>query len=153
MKRLRYWWPAIAWAAVVWTFSTEFFGADYTSRYLVPLLRWLLPGASADTIALAHGAIRKAGHVAEYFILSLLVLRAIRAERAGWQLTWGLTALALAVGWAALDEVHQAFVHGRGGSPPDVLRDGLGAAAAQVAAWWWASRQAKKTLAHAQGTR
>lgn len=148
MSRLRYWWPALAWACVIWIFSTEATGATQTSSFLIPLLRWIFPDASTATIWMYHGWIRKAGHVTEYFVFSLLLLRGVRAGRSGWQFGWGLATLGLAAAYAAFDEVHQAFVPGRGAAPADVLLDCLGAAAAQAWAWRRAVRaERKKSLA------
>ncbi|HEX9761100.1 MAG TPA: VanZ family protein [Candidatus Acidoferrales bacterium] len=141
MRWLRHWWPALVWAVAIWTFSTAVFSAEGTSRLITPLLRWLLPDASAATLLALHGFIRKAAHVVEYFILSLLVLRGIREGRAGWRWTWAAATVAVVAMYAALDEVHQAFVPARGGSAVDVMLDTLGAVLAQVWAWWRARRQ------------
>lgn len=135
MRWLRQWGPAIAWAAVISFFSTEHFTASATSRIIVPFLHWLLPRASPETLEMLHFVIRKAAHVTEYFIFSLLVLRGIRRERPGWIFAWGLAAVAIAAGYAALDEFHQAFVPGRTASVRDVLLDTSGAAMAQLLVW------------------
>jgi len=135
MRWLRHWGPAIGWAGAVWIFSTYLFSADSTARFLLPALKWLLPHASQKTLLLLHHLIRKSAHAAEYFILSLLLLRGIRSDRPGWRLPWGLAALGMAACYASLDEVHQLFVPGRVASVFDVLRDSAGAAAAQL--WVW----------------
>ena len=59
------------------------------------------------------------GHIAEYAILGALLYRALGRE-----------ALALGVGiaYAATDEFHQRFVHGRHSSPVDVAIDAVGLA-------------------------
>ena len=143
MAWLRSWRPAIGWAATIWIFSTELFSSQSTAWLLFPLLHWLLPNASATTLMLWHIRIRKSAHLAEFFIFSLLVLRGIRGGRAGWRLTWGLASVAIAADYAALDEVHQAFVPTRGASALDALLDSLGAAIAQAFAWWRSSRVVK----------
>ncbi len=135
MRWVRQWGPAVAWAAVIAMLSTGHFSASATSRVIVPLLHWLFPQASAETLETLHFAIRKAAHFTEYFILSLLLLRGIRGERSGWIIAWGLATVAIAAGYAALDELHQAFVPGRTGSPWDVLLDSAGAVGAQLLAW------------------
>ena len=135
MRSLRQWSPAILWATAIWFFSTASFSASATSRILIPLLHWLLPQASRETLELLHGLIRKAAHFVEFFIFSLLVLRGIRGERRGWKVAWGLATVLIAAGYAALDEVHQAFVPGRTASPMDSLLDTCGAASAQLLAW------------------
>lgn len=144
MRWLRLWAPAILWAVVISVFSTHWFSAEATGRYILPILKWLLPEVSRHTLELLHGLIRKAAHVVEYFIFSLLVLRGIRAERKGWQLRWGVATLAIAAGYASLDEFHQLFVPGRGASVLDVLRDTAGAALAQVWASWRSATQSGK---------
>ena len=104
----------------------------------MPLLHRLFPQASADTLETAHFLIRKSGHLIEYFIFGLLVLHAVRGECKGWQWRWGLIVIAIAAGYAATDELHQAFVPNRGPSLSDVGLDTVGAAFAQLcAAWWW----------------
>src|SRR3989304_759991 len=55
--------------------------AEERSRVLLPLLRWLLPGAPPEQLAALHGLLRKAGHVAEYATLALLWFRAFRRGR------------------------------------------------------------------------
>jgi len=141
MRTLRQWWPAIVWALVIWQFSTDLFSTHSTSQIIIPILKWLLPGASAKTLAALHGYIRKAGHVTEYFVLSLLVLRGVRGKASGWRWTWGLATLAMVAGYAALDEVHQLFVASRGASGADVLLDTAGGGVAQAAAWWHTRRR------------
>ena len=98
------WLPVVAWAVVIFAFSS------------VPSLATDL--GTWDTI------LRKIAHVMEYAILGALLTRAVRRP--------GL-ALALAVSYAASDEVHQLFVEGRHGSPLDVLIDTAGALAGVIA--------------------
>lgn len=132
---VRYWGPAVAWAAAISVFSTSYFSGDHTSRFLIPFLQWLLPHADAATILGIHDAIRKASHFLEYFILSLLVFRGFRGPEQGWRLPWTFWTLALVVGYSALDEVHQAFVPSRTGSPIDVMIDAIGTSLAQLLLW------------------
>src|SRR5262245_45282128 len=68
----RYWLPPLAWMALIWGLSTDAGSAEHTSRFLLPLLKWLLPWASPGQIELAHGLVRKCGHVAEYAVLAAL---------------------------------------------------------------------------------
>jgi VanZ family protein len=140
MRRLRQWAPAIAWAAVIWLFSTQAFTAEATAGFLLPLLHKLFPHTSLETLLFLHFLIRKSAHFVEYFIFGLLVLRAIRGQRRGWALRWGLAALVIAAAYAALDEFHQSFVPGRTASPWDSLLDTTGALAAQFLAWLYALR-------------
>ena len=127
----------------MWGFSTQLFTTASTSRYLIPLLVWLFPGASPITLSLVHTLIRKLAHVGEYMLLSMFVLRGVRGERRSWRLAWALAALAIAISYAALDEVHQLFVPGRGASARDVLLDSCGAALGQMLGKWFSPREEK----------
>jgi VanZ family protein len=145
MNAWRHWWPAVVWAGAIFLFSTGYFGGEDTSRFILPFLRWLLPDASPETLSQIHFLIRKASHIGEYFLFSLLVLRGVRGESSGWTWSWGVTALLIAAGYAALDELHQSFVPGRGGEAQDVLLDSAGAAVAQAAArLWFGKRENRK---------
>jgi VanZ family protein len=132
MNWLRWWWPALVWAALIFNFSTDAFSGEHTSRIIVPVLHWLFPGAGADTLEVMHLFIRKSAHVFEYFLFGLLLVRAVRGERRGWRLQWAMAAVVAAAGWAGLDELHQAFVPSRGPSMIDVLIDTCGAIAGQI---------------------
>jgi VanZ family protein len=132
---IRRWAPPILWAALIWFFSTRYFSADQTSSWIVPILHKIAPSLSREALAAAHYAIRKAAHFTEYFILGLLLLRALRSEERRWRLQWALIALAIAACYASVDEIHQAFVATRTPSARDSLIDISGAFAAQVLAW------------------
>jgi VanZ family protein len=131
---LKRWWPALVWALVISGFSTGVFTSDNTSRIIIPVLHWLLPHASADTLSTLHHYIRKCGHFTEYFILSLLILRGIRAGQHRARLAWALATIAIVACYAALDEFHQSFVPGRTAAVADVLLDTTGGVAAQAVA-------------------
>jgi VanZ family protein len=134
MKWLKHWWPALVWAVVISGFSTGAFTSDNTSRFIVPILRFFLPHASAETLELLHFLVRKCAHFTEYFILSLLILRGIRAGAKGMHLRWALLSILLVAGYASLDEFHQSFVPGRTAAVGDVLIDTSGGAVALIVA-------------------
>jgi VanZ family protein len=69
--------------------------------------------------------LRKLAHLAEYAILGGLVYRAAGSAS---------VAVLLASAYAATDEIHQAFVAGRHGSPFDWLIDTVGVVAGVAAA-------------------
>ena len=94
---LKVWGPVIVWAGVIFALSS------------VPSLNSGL-GTWDDVL-------RKCAHVTEYAILGFLLLRATGRE---------LPALVLGILYAASDEFHQHFVHGRHASPVDVLIDSVG---------------------------
>ena len=102
-------------------------------RFLPPLalmgLIFFL-SAQADlktSLGLVDLILRKIVHAAEFGLLWFLWLRALRYEAPGW-------AAAIVLAYAATDEVHQHFVHGRIASPLDWAIDALGVAAAY---WLW----------------
>jgi len=134
MNWLRYWWPALVWAVVISAFSTATFTSDNTSHVIIPMLRFFLPHASAETLDFLHHIIRKCGHLTEYFILSMLILRGIRAGEKGLYLRWVLVTILIVACYAALDEYHQSFVPGRTAAVGDVLIDTTGGIAAQIVA-------------------
>jgi len=134
MKWLKHWWPALIWALVISGFSTAAFTSDNTSHFIIPILRFFLPHASAETLDFLHHIIRKCGHLTEYFILSMLILRGIRAGEKGMHLRWALVTILVIAAYAALDEYHQSFVPGRTAAVGDVLIDTSGGIAAQIVA-------------------
>jgi VanZ family protein len=117
---LKLWLPTIVWLIALFALSTSLFSAANTSRVIVPILRFLLPGASDATIALLHGLIRKAAHFTNYGILFWILIRGPMAGRP-------YTALMLCVCYAFLDEGHQILVPGRTPSLYDVALDSSGA--------------------------
>ena len=113
-------------------FSTGFH-VGHSSRIIIPILHWLLPRAATATLLEIHHVIRKCGHFTEYFVLSLLILRGIRAGRPDARIAWALAAIAIVACYASLDELHQSFVPGRTPAIADVLLDTVGALCAQIA--------------------
>jgi VanZ family protein len=150
MNWLKRWWPVLLWALVISGLSTGSFSSEHTSHFIVPFLRWLLPNSPPQTIELLHHLIRKCAHFTEYFILSLLILRAVRAGEKGWHLRWALATVLIVFCYAGLDEFHQSFVPGRGAAFTDVLIDTSGGIAAQLIAslvvlWGGVRRQRLET--------
>ena len=141
LRIFNYWIPAILVAAMAWIFSTASFGETRTGTYLLPILHWLFPTASPYLLHRLHIAIRKMAHILEFGIFSILIFRAWRSGRLGWCLGWAIATLLIAAAFAVLDEIHQAFVPGRGPSVRDVAIDTAGALLAQAAVWWYATRK------------
>ena len=134
---LRSWWPALLWAGVIFSMSTDTFSAAHTGSVLAPILHWIWPSISETQFASIHYFIRKCAHFTEYFVFCVLVFRGVRGERTGWRWTWALAALSIAAGYSALDEIHQAFVVSRTASPWDSLLDSVGAFVASAVIWVW----------------
>lgn len=137
-QRLTYWIPAICVALLISSFSTHYFSGEQTSRFIIPILHWLLPWADARVLRLLHIAIRKSAHVTEFAVFSAAVFHGVRAERHGWRLEWAVLTLLIAVAYAGFDEWHQSFVPLREARVRDVLIDVTGALLAQVLVWVYA---------------
>ena len=144
MNRLRGWWPVLAWAALIWIFSTHYFTSDNTSRFLEPLIQWISPNVSEETIELLNAIVRKCAHFVEYFIFSLLVLRSLRRGRGAWSLKWALVTIGIVAGYASVDEFHQSFVPGRTPAIRDVLLDTAGGVFAQAIVGLWPARSRRE---------
>lgn len=111
--------------------STGNFSAGNTSRIIGPLVLWLFPDTSPETLLTIHGITRKIAHLTEYALLGILVARAFRgSSREGLRERWFLASLALVIVYALLDEYHQAFVPSRTGTIYDSLIDIAGGFAA-----------------------
>jgi VanZ family protein len=130
VKQLVTWVPAVIWTALVLGFSSGDFSAENTGSLLGPLLAWLFPWMPPHQIGALHGLVRKAAHVTEYGILSLLWFRALTRGGGRRVPTGAWLALAISVAVAVVDESHQATLSTRTGSAADVLLDSFGAAAA-----------------------
>lgn len=123
-SRLQRWTPVVLWALVISIFSTHYFGNDQTGRVIVRALAWLLPGAKLHTLNFLHHILRKCAHVFEYFVFSLLLIRALRSGHPTAP-RWMLSTIAIAIvfGYACIDEYHQSFVPGRTAKVTDALLD------------------------------
>jgi len=134
---IKYWLPAIVWACVISSLSTDSFSSQHTSAYILPALRWIFPHAAPETLELMHAVIRKTAHLTEYFILGIFLMVGLRGQNREWKLKWAIWAIVIAAGYASLDEFHQSFVPSRTASPWDALLDTAGASIAQLFLWLW----------------
>jgi len=119
----RAWLLVLLWAAVVLTLGSDDGSAHVTSRFIGPLLQWLLPDTPQATLDQLHGLIRKAAHVVEYGVLALLAQRGFsaRGSTSRWRPAGPTLIVVLAV--AVLDESRQALSATRTGSAGDVALD------------------------------
>lgn len=124
---IKKWMPVLLWGAMIFYFSTDTFSSANTSPLLRELIARLLPGIATQQIDAVDLAVRKFGHLAEYFVLSVLLLRAFDAgQRINWNWRSGFWTLALVLVCAVTDELHQAFVPSRTAAVADVLIDLFG---------------------------
>ena len=124
---LRNWAPAVLWACVIFLFSTESFSSVNTSKFLEPLLSGMFSRITAEQFEVIHLLIRKLSHWSEYFIFSLLLIRASHGQfnlklnlR---QAVWVAAAVSI---YALSDEFHQLFVSSRTASLADAALDSFG---------------------------
>jgi VanZ family protein len=116
----RLWLPTVLWLITLFFLSTSVFSAENTSKVIIPILHFLLPGTAEPTIVMLHGLIRKGAHFTNYGILFWILIRGPMFGRP-------YTALMLCVCYAFLDEGHQLLVPGRTPSLYDVALDSSGA--------------------------
>jgi VanZ family protein len=96
---LTVWLPVLAWAVVIFTFSS-------------------IPSLSSG-LGVWDTVLRKGAHVTEYAVLGALLYRALGREA---------SALAAGIAYAVTDELHQHFVRGRHAALVDVAIDAVGVA-------------------------
>ncbi len=127
----QYWLPVVVWMNLIFVGSTDLLSQQHTSRFLVPLLRWIKPDMSSETMQRIQYGIRKCGHVTEYTVLCMLIWRARcklrRRDNRPWSWTEAVVAVGVSVLFAASDEIHQSFYAQRYGSALDVMIDAAGA--------------------------
>lgn len=109
------------WMVVIFFASADTSSGEHSGELFRWLLGWLPLRLTPEQEPVAHYLLRKAAHFTEYAILGLLWAWNLRGRyRLGW--SWGLSTL-----YAALDELHQAFVPARAALPTDVALDSAGA--------------------------
>jgi VanZ family protein len=170
---VRYWLPALIMLLLIRIESTTFFGGTSTGLWLMAFLKLFSIHISFDTLEVLNFALRKAGHITGYAMLSFLAFRAMRGtflflkfgfagwrsshayeplRRMGlgalWQWQWAAVGFGVAALTAIADEIHQMSLPGRTGTPRDMILDSTAALAAQIltyftARWIWKRRAAQ----------
>jgi len=144
----KYWLPVLIWLGFIFVGSTGLMSAEQTSRIIRPLLRWLRPDISMETIAQVQFIVRKCAHVTEYAILAMLLWRALRrgtSLKPETPILFIVVWLVCAV-FAASDEFHQSFVSSRTATLGDVLIDICGGFVGLAMCWAFATRRSKENL-------
>jgi VanZ family protein len=125
--------------AVIFSASSDRMSFQHSSRIIGPILRWLVPHLSDESVESIVFIVRKCAHLTEYAILGLLLWRAlrkpVRKDPKPWQWRTAFRVTFLVLLYAASDEFHQAFVPSRQASVWDVLLDTAGAAFALLLLW------------------
>lgn len=124
--------------ALIFTGSSDTHSYQHSSRLVEPLLHWLFPTMSQETIDIIHEGARKCCHLAEYAVLALLLWRALHATKNNlppwsWPKVGGT--LLMVFLYASTDEFHQIFVATRTPHFTDVLIDTTGGAIGLLILW------------------
>ena len=144
---LKLWIAAGLWLVVIAIESTTYLSSEYTSRFLYPILHFVL-GLTWKQFVVWHHYIRKTGHFVGYFILSLLLFRAWKATLklpVLWALRWSGIAFFMSALVASLDEWHQSYLPSRTGVFSDVVLDSSAALVAQIAIFLFLRAKRDKT--------
>ena len=76
-SKLNPWLWVILWMFVIFLFSTNTFSGSNTSKIIGPLLKWIVPEITNESISLIQLGLRKTAHIIEYAILALLICNAL----------------------------------------------------------------------------
>ncbi|MBT2583958.1 VanZ family protein [Planococcus sp. ISL-109] len=133
MKKLVFiWLSPVLWMALIFYLSHQPAGVSSgissgLARQLFEVVEPVVP-VEFETI---HTLLRKNAHFLAYFVLAILLVRALRKSGVGVTraFVWAFVGSAV---YAVSDEVHQLFIPGRSGEMRDVLIDSAGAAAGLV---------------------
>lgn len=120
----------VLWMGVIFFFSSQpAVDSKELSTGVTEILISVVEAVAPDSdffMENVHHFIRKNAHFFIYFILGILVLRALRLSKI--QGKKGIVlALAICIVYAISDELHQLFVPGRGAQVKDVFIDSTGA--------------------------
>ena len=138
---LKYWIPVIAWAGLIFFFSTNSFSASNTSRIITPILHWIHPDITEEGVSAVHFVVRKLGHWSEYFFFALLLMRALNPTSSRrWEFRHALYAALVIFLYACSDEFHQSFIPSRSASLNDSFLDFFGGVCGLVCSYWQCRR-------------
>lgn len=123
--RPRRWAAVAAWMAMIFIMSAQSASGEQSGLMLRVITAVLHLTPTPEQALEWHHLLRKAAHFTEYAVLAALTAWALPAGPRRWVAAW-----AIATGYAATDELHQALVPNRGPAVLDVGIDSLGAATA-----------------------
>jgi VanZ family protein len=120
------WILVIGWMVLIFIFSSQVGEVSKENNKIVIYVFNLL-GLDLNSIfgILSDFIVRKAAHFTEYFILYILLYRAISIKK-NTDIKSFIWAIVVVFLYACSDEIHQAFVPGRGPAFRDVLVDTCG---------------------------
>jgi VanZ family protein len=137
------WLPVAIALTVIAIESTGTFSAQNTSSWLRPLFERVVGPMTDSFWGSLHQYLRKAGHFVGYGTVCFTFLRAWLHTRARggivsivqWRIECTVLAILSTAIVASCDEVHQAFLPGRTGTPVDVILDTSGASTLCLIVW------------------
>lgn len=133
--------------------STAFMSSANTGRWLLPVWERLFGPITPHRLSIVNESLRKTGHFTGYGLVSVCFFHGFRTTlRAaeGLHRLWvrsAVFALGCTIFIASADEVHQAFLPGRGSSPWDVALDTCGAITALLMVFFLMTRLSRKPAA------
>ena len=137
----------VFWMAVIFTLSHQPAAVSSgQSGVIVGHLQQAMPGVST---AILTFLVRKSAHIIAYFVLGVLIYRALRVSIHRWRArTVASLALLSCSLYAVTDEIHQLFVPGRSGELRDVMIDSIAAlVGVGLCAWMMRWRSLRKSTA------
>lgn len=145
------WFCVIAWMIFIFAFSGQTAAdssalsggiVDIVAKWLHSFFVWCGNGDRGIDLKILTFLIRKAAHAFLYFVLAVLVCRALSPShdisKRELLIAFGITLL-----YACSDEIHQLFLDGRSAEIRDVIIDGCGAILG-LAVYIFSVRQIKK---------
>lgn len=125
--------PLFVWIGVIFFLSSSNGSMTETSRFIRPILEFLFPAASEQTLLNYHFYIRKLAHFTEYAVLGCIAVRAFLHWSSPSRTKFAFAISLLLVALVAIaDEFNQSFNSLRTSSASDVLLDCLGGVSAIV---------------------
>ena len=131
---------SVLWMLVIFVLSNQPAAiSSGQSGVIVGHLQQAMPGVST---AILTFLVRKSAHIIAYFILGILMYRALRINIRRWRTrTVASFALLSCSLYAVTDEIHQLFIPGRSGELRDVMIDSIAALVGVGLCAWLMRRQ------------
>jgi VanZ family protein len=131
-RQMGWWLEAVAWMGLIFTFSGDSFAGSRTLAVLHYCNSLFHLSLTEATLLFLNLAIRKAAHFGVYFVLGVLVYRALAKGFSPFNLRAVCATLAIGLLYALSDEFHQSFTRFRTPSLYDSGLDFVGVVAAQM---------------------
>ncbi|MGH4121368.1 MAG: VanZ family protein [Clostridium sp.] len=122
-KKHMNWILVIGWMILIFMFSSQ--PGEVSSennKFVIYIFKFIGLDLNSILGTLSDFIVRKAAHFTEYFILYILLYRAINTKK-NWGFKVFIWILLMVFLYACSDEFHQAFVPGRGPAFRDVMVD------------------------------